>query len=575
MNYEEPLNRLLKNVNKFIFVGLNSNRYDTVMLNYLLQFFKWKDTKQMCKKMFEMSKDIVINNAYAYQLMADNKVKNRTYEIDLKNYLGAGMGAKEMGCRLHHPKLETLPFNPNKHIEDDEVEELMIYCENDVDINIAIYDSVKGDIDTALEIIDFFDLDMKLSRKTTGQIVEVALTDPQIKPNPPETWRYKAPVEFNFKTQVFKDLEDTFKGLQLTPDYKFSYKFDYDGMEISAGLGGGHGAHKKKHFEGLIDIDANQYYPMIVYTFGMLPDTVKDPEQYGDLIGKKEHYASIGKMGLKNAVKKTINTVFGKTGDKHSKFYAPDKLLRTTITGQLLLMRLIEDLKQAGFQTVYFNTDGITIKDNGDDSYKEIAQAWADEFKMKYEVEFFKRAFYRDVNNFIAEGEDGDLKLKGDMSLSTSKKVSCFGRIATKAVIEHLLHGTSIRDYIDASEDLRDFLMYHKYNKDMRVWLVSTGKKKRLTNVVRYAIMDNVDNAIMHDKGEGTNLANRKYNKNVMLVNDFEENKDGIVPLPENLDKEAYVKMAFDILQKMNGQEILDNPYIEGILEELGVDLDE
>jgi len=365
MNYKEPLSRLLKKVNDFIFVGVNNSRYDTVMLNYLLQYYPYKSTEDQTKEMYEMSRKIIEEDIHYKSLMADKKVKERTYEMDVLNYLGQGMGAKEMACRLHHPKLESLPIHPQKNITDEDIATLIEYCNNDVDIVERIVNEVTGtEMQVALDIIEYFNLDKKLMSTTLGTLVETALVDPNIKPNPPEKWRYKAPVDFKFQTQEFKDVEETFKGLMLEPKYKFKHEFYVGDMKVSMGMGGAHGAINKTYMEDLIDIDIDQYYPQTKYNFNFLSNSLRDKSEYGKLIDNKKKYAKEGDRRVK-AVKLIINTIFGRQGYPNGKLYAPDMLYQTTITGQLLQLRLVEDLTIAGFEVIYLNTDGLTIKNNG------------------------------------------------------------------------------------------------------------------------------------------------------------------------------------------------------------------
>ena len=54
-----------------------------------------------------------------------------------------------------------------------------------------------------------------------------------------------------------------------------------------------------------------------------------------------------------------INGSFGKFGSKYSKLYSPNMLLATTITGQLTLLMLIEQLELNNIPVISANTDGL------------------------------------------------------------------------------------------------------------------------------------------------------------------------------------------------------------------------
>jgi len=565
MDYKPSLQRLKRSIQDYIFIGFNNNRYDTVMLNYLLKYFSFERTEHLCKTMFDMSNEIILQNEFFKKVMAMRKIDPITYEMDVSNFVMVGTGLKELGCRLHHPKLETLPFRFDTLIEDNQIPKLAEYCENDVDITMKVANELVADkISVVLDVINYWDLDKSLMNSTLSNIVEVALVDENIRRNEVSKWRYKAPVEFNFKSQQFKDIEETYKGLILEPNYSFSLSFELDRMEVTVAMGGAHGAVKKSYFENIIDIDVNQFYPIMLYQYNFLPNTIKDKEIYGKLIEDKKRYSETNDHRV-SAVKESINAIYGRMGYNNSKLYAPDKLYQTTITGQLLQLRLIEDLRNAGYEVIYLNTDGLSILDNGDDSYKDIVEAWAKEFNVEYKTAYFKRAYYRDVNNFIAENENGELKRKGDLSTKATHKNSAFARASINAVVEHLIHGKDIREYIAEQNDLRDFVLYHKYNSDIEVYLENKGAYQRLSNVVRYYHSNNRYNAIVHKKAEDETYANRRNNKNVHLLPMFEE-VNGLVSVPHDLDKEAYVKIAFDTLYKVTGKDVEDNPYIENIL---------
>ena len=570
MDYKPALERLRDNLENYIFVGFNNNRYDTVMLNYLLKNFVVAKPEMLCSTMYEMSTEIVVENEYFKKVLAKRNVDIVTYEMDVSSFLMVGTSAKEIGCRLHHPKLETLPIPPDHSISDSDITVLAEYCENDVDIVVKIANELVAEkMEVVNDVIDYWGLDRKLMNSTLSNIVEMALVDENIRKNEVTKWRYKAPVNFNFKTKQFKDIEETYKGLILEPNYNFSLPFELDRMEVTLAMGGAHGAVRKSYFENIIDIDVNQFYPIMLYKYDLLPNTIKDKEIYGKLIEDKKRYTETGDPRV-GAVKQSINAIYGRMGYPNSRLYAPDKLYQTTITGQLLQLRLIEDLRAGGFEVIYLNTDGLSILDIGDDSYKEITQKWADEFDVEYKVAHFNRAYYRDVNNFIAEKDDGSLKRKGDLNTDATHKVASFARVSTNAVVEYLIHGTNIRDYIKEQDDLRDFLLYHKYNGDINVFLQEGMNHRKLSNVVRYYLSTKAKNAIVHKKPEAETYSNRNHNKNVKLVYEFTEHK-GKVPIPADLDKERYAKIAFDILYKITGNEVKDNPYIEGILDKLGV----
>ena len=567
MDFSKPLLRLKSKLDELIFVGFNNIRYDSVMLNYLLKHFMTTTVSTLTKTMYEMSQEIIEQGQYYKKVLGSRGAYFNTLEMDTSTYAPQNVSLKELGCRLHHHTLENLPLPPNTIIEEKHISLLEHYCENDVDITVKVFDEYLGEVESIWEIIDYFGLDKSECSYAIGSVVEKGLADGNLKVTYPSKFRYKPPIEFNFKMQESKDILETFKGLILEPNSSFSLQMQLGDVTIEFGLGGIHGAMPQSQYKNLIDLDVSQFYPEIIDRYDLLASTVSDRGALRSLIEAKERYGREGDTRREKAIKKGINSYYGRTGFDNSKVYSPDKMYSTTITGQLMMLRLAEDLHLAGYEVMYLNTDGLTIVDNGDDNYKEIAKQWQKEFGFKLKEVRFNRAVYRDVNNFIAEEEDGTIKRKGVFNTDITMKRSCFARVSADAVVEYLLHDTNIREYINAHNDMRGFLMYHKYNKDMSVFLYENGDFTPLDNVVRYYLSKDKENAILHQKEGSETFANREINNNVELadvIDDFNK-------IPSNLDKERYVTIAYDLLEKVTKQQVEDNPYIEDILKKLEV----
>lgn len=101
-----------------------------------------------------------------------------------------------------------------------------------------------------------------------------------------------------------------------------------------------------------------------------------------------------------------INGTFGKTGSPYSVLFAPEMLIQTTMTGQLLLLMLIEWHEAYGIPVVSANTDGIVIychRDKLSLSEALIAE-WENRTGLEMETTEYKSLHSKDVNNYIAIG---------------------------------------------------------------------------------------------------------------------------------------------------------------------------
>jgi len=161
---------------------------------------------------------------------------------------------------------------------------------------------------------------------------------------------------------------------------------------------------------------------------------------------------------IANSYKIIVNGSFGKFGSKYSKLYSPDLLLATTITGQLTLLMLIEQMEKNGIQVISANTDGLEYycpKDKVD-----LAEAIIFDLELNtgFEMEHgeYKALHARDVNNYVAV-YDGYTKAKGvygDTTLSKGRSTP----IIYEAVRKYLLDGASLSKTITDCTDINQFV---------------------------------------------------------------------------------------------------------------------
>ena len=160
-----------------------------------------------------------------------------------------------------------------------------------------------------------------------------------------------------------------------------------------------------------------------------------------------------------------LNGTFGKLFSKWSLFFAPELGIATTITGQLLLLMLIEMMELSGIQVVSANTDGIILKiPRGLEATADSIVAWWEQrTKLEMEATLYRSVYQRDVNNYIAIGMDGKVKRKGVFNqggvLSGPQGKGPNMDIAADAVVAYLKDGTPIIDTIMACADIRKFIV--------------------------------------------------------------------------------------------------------------------
>lgn len=160
-----------------------------------------------------------------------------------------------------------------------------------------------------------------------------------------------------------------------------------------------------------------------------------------------------------DGLKVSLNGTFGKLASRYSLLYAPQLMLRTTMTGQFYLLMLIEMLELHGIPVVSANTDGLVIKCPRDKAglLETICDKWMKRTKMNLEDTFYSSLHSRDVNNYVAITTEGEAKTKGVFAYAGLMK-NPTNEICVQAVIAYLTKGKSLKSTIRSSQDIRKFV---------------------------------------------------------------------------------------------------------------------
>lgn len=274
-----------------------------------------------------------------------------------------------------------------------------------------------------------------------------------------------------------------------------------DGFQYDFGTGGIHGSVESQTVRSdanyqIIDLDVASYYPNLAIANRFYPAHLGERfcDIYQDVYNQRKQFP---KGTPENAMLKlALNGVYGDSNSQYSPFYDPAYTMAITINGQLLLCLLAEQLAAVpGLSMVQINTDGLTVKcpHSHIDTLMFIASTWEQMTGLELERADYKRMFIRDVNNYIAEYEDGKLKRKGaygygkDLDWSQNHSFQIVA-IAAEAA---LVHGTPVEHTVRNHTDVMDFMGRTKVPRNSRLILEtkideSTTHHEQLQNITRY-----------------------------------------------------------------------------------------
>lgn len=175
---------------------------------------------------------------------------------------------------------------------------------------------------------------------------------------------------------------------------------------------------------------------------------------------------------ISDGLKIVLNGTYGKLGSKYSFLFAPELMIRTTLSGQLALLMLIEMFELNGIRVVSANTDGIVVITPAGLEWLRDSTIdwWHKKTGLETEATEYTAIYNANVNNYIAFKPDGSHKAKGWYGESgVVPKASPSGKspgmdICNDAVIAFLRDGTSIEQTVMACRDIKRFLVVKNAN---------------------------------------------------------------------------------------------------------------
>ena len=470
--YEKPTKKLKEFLKENTIVTFNGMAYDMPMLGLFLQ-------GKTHKELYRASVTLVEGKTPRYRIFDTQKHLSYIDHIDLKEPApGVMVSLKMYGARLHTKQLQDLPYAYDQVLNAKEIERLKEYNRNDLIMTKELYDAIKDRIDLRSKLTKRYGIDLR--SKSDAQIAEAIISHEldvtrRRDQKTPRHVSYTAPSCVQFKRKDLQDIlvklnETKFKinpnnGSPEMPDWLKTTVIDIGFTKYNIGLGGLHSREKKMVKVGnLRNADVASYYPSMIIEFGFIPATLGKPflKLYKRIYKERMKAKKTGDKTTADGFKIVLNGSFGKLGSKYSVLYAPDLMLQVTITGQLMLLMLIEELEQNSFEVVSANTDGVEYISYDDEKAKAIIADWEKRTGMVMEHGSYNALYARDVNNYVAVYPD-HVKAKGVYASPTLQKNSEYP-IVFKAIRDYLKDSTPLEMTIRNCDDIRQFLSMRTVN---------------------------------------------------------------------------------------------------------------
>jgi len=560
--------------NEMRLVGYNSINYDAPMLRYIVDH---KDDNYLNRSLYNLSKKLVDDNRRNDKsLLSLRYPKDKDYKwksVDLMALLAfnkMGISLKQTAINLKWHKIQDLPLEPDAKVKPEELQLVIEYNLNDVLITKRLYEEIEPIRKLRDDLGKLYNVDLSsASDSAVANILLEKLYEEELKTDvrtikDKRTPRPKVLLgECVAKFVSFKspELQELLK--RISSQYVYSYQnykyFDrvyYANCTFTLGVGGLHSEDGPGEFytdeEYIIqDMDVASYYPNLIINNNFYPEHLGPGfiELLKKITNERLEAKRSGDKVKASGLKITINSIFGKLGSSTFWLYDPKQFLSTTISGQLGLLMLIEKLHMAGIQVISANTDGVVCKipRKLEEKYYEVAKEWEKETGLELEFTPYAKYIRRDVNSYITEKLNGEIKEKGAFLTKVDLKKAYRMPIVQKAIYNYFINDIPVEKTLNECKDILEFCISQKTGSNFVVEFHEISNITQLQKTNRYYVSTKGGNLVKRDKVSGK-IIGINAGETVQILNDYDSSK----PFDEyNADISYYKKEAEKIIREI------------------------
>lgn len=485
INNQDELKALYEQNIRNIWVGFNNRHYDQYIMKAILLGIDPQKVNDW----------IVVQKKEGWKFSrAFNKIRMINYDVMPNPPVGLKTMEGFLGSNI---KETEVPFDIDRKLTQQEIEQTVFYCQHDVEETIKVFmqtvdvfEAMHGIIQAFPDMVNLSnigDSEARITAKVLG-CVERDWDDefeffflPCIRLN-----KYKCVQEwFERKRQEALTLgvQHYDKAAKKAWYKAQSFTINVAGIPHTFGFGGLHGATEKpSHFKGaLYHVDVNNYYPSMLIAWQLVTRTatndnyIKVYKTRKALKYKQTHAATKeeAKKWKKAQLpyKKMLNALSGGMKDKTNAAYDPRNNNCMCINGQLMLLDLIEHLEVIpGFKLIQSNTDGLIVQvPDTDEAFAmmdDICWEWeqrcsTDLCEILLELDCIHEIYQKDVNNYLWVDIDGNVERIGKY-LKELSPIDNDLPILNKALVDYMVHGIPVEQTINNCNEL---IMFQKLVK--------------------------------------------------------------------------------------------------------------
>lgn len=512
-------------LNNYCIIGFNSKKYDQALLHLLV-------SGATCEQLKAASDAIILQDKPALEITRGWKEPEYNLDhIDLIEVAPLMSSLKIYGGRLHTRRMWDLPFPPNTVLSRDQMLVTRWYCINDLDLTGDLEVALREQVQLRMQLGQQYDMDLRslsdaqiAEAVISHELAAVGVKASRASVAPGTCYKYNPPPFIKFKTPVLLSMYEQLLGLNFEvqedgyvkmPGNFADEVIEFNGAKYQMGMGGLHSCESAQAVVSdgsfrLVDRDVASYYPQIILNCGIYPEHLGPAflTIYRTLVNRRLEAKRAKNRVMADSLKITVNGTFGKLGSKWSILYSPNLLFQVTITGQLALLMLIEQLAEVGVNTISANTDGVVLKIPSHACFaaEGAIAKWEAQTGFETESTEYSAIYSRDVNNYIAIKPSGKTKNKGAFGNPWAETEPSIFRlhknpvttVCIEAAQQFLIDGTPLAQSIRNCRQVEKFIAVRRVTggavwggeylgKAIR-WYYATGDQPELV----YAISGNL-----------------------------------------------------------------------------------
>lgn len=561
----------------FVYVGYNSRAYDVPIYKAILLGMDAKD----------VSNKLIVEGLKPFQI-SDRFKEIQIYNFDL---LKLNTSLKLLEAYMGHNIEETsVSFDIDRFLTKDEWDMTVHYNIHDVTETAEVMRRTSQEYFGHIGIIEMFKFPFEYINKTKAQLTAEVTKCKRPEQKRDDDWglwvvdtvkldKYKFIADWymSFRDDHDRDRIETYENGKFVP-YKgkdakkhgFYLYVNICGVPHVVSYGGLHGCPKEplsiKKKNQIYHSDGASLYPTIMIQYELFTRNAQEPERFVEVYNTRldlKHRDDKESKKLSKVLKIVLNSQFGIQGDINSNAYDIRNCRMVCITGQLLMISLLEELEPY-IDLIQTNTDGIcyTIKNEERDHDKvfEIIKEWEKRSRIRMETDFIDWMTQGQVNGYAFQFSNGEYERKGAY-LKENSEIDNNLPIVNEAMFEHIAHGTDVAEYINACDDLIKFQNIVRVSSNYK-FAYYDGKKMYNKTYRVFASKNLKDSPIQKCKYEiGTVIPTENGKSRIYQAEKFANtpehcfiDNDNILgkkcsDIP-NFDKQWYIDLAYDRLEE-------------------------